>query len=398
MYNSSSNSSQSKDHVFHALRMFNLTLLTIISLTSWVGNFTIIVAQLRRSRTTSTDYLVLALAFVDFLTGFVLVPTKAVIFLPIDWDSATTDVLCRIERYSLYVSGMCMTTLLSATAVDRYIKVCKPLTRCITATRAKYYSIGVVVASVVVGVPCTLDVLHLSGYVCTPHGNMAMHFTETIFIVLLTILFITTSIAYLLVAKKIRQRMKVKPTSKSNLPAISPKFSFDGKDIFSKTHGNVHRMKKLTCIVNPSSEFSLKDITKSAILQRRQTVGTRIGNVCKETHSLVPSRHLLSVKALTPSPSTPAALRNRWMIAGKAAVVLFFISIVSSTSWTMSICASRLPLSQHAYVNVLRKMLTEFHLVNCVVYPVLVLWLSSDLRQDVKDMLCKWKNTVQTVK
>ncbi|KAH3883374.1 hypothetical protein DPMN_007329 [Dreissena polymorpha] len=90
-----------------------LTLLTIISLTSWVGNFTIIVAQLRRSRTTSTDYLVLALAFVDFLTGFVLVPTKAVIFLPIDWDSATTDVLCRIERYSLYVSGMCMTTLLS---------------------------------------------------------------------------------------------------------------------------------------------------------------------------------------------------------------------------------------------------------------------------------------------
>lgn len=372
---SASSEGASEENIVKYLTISSIILLMIIAIVAIVGNGLVLAVQFQKTAKTSTDFLLATLACVDFIMGLLLAPIMALGLMNAWFDQNARDILCRSESYLIYVSGTASTTLLSSIALDRYFKVCSPHVRKITPMRAKYFSITVIVVCAILCAPATLNVQHMT-YRCLYHGYMwnVMRLIWGIIMVLLGILFVATAVLYFLVARRLRSRIKTGPIALSEIAGPN----------------NITKIPKNQC--TSDADEKLDNQRKEQGTSHGKPVNIEDNSTNKRKMKIKlqwnsnPDASVQQSSSVRRSSVARAQTSRQWVRARRSALALFTMSLLCSLSWSMSIVGWSLPIYDVTYLNLLRKMLTEFHMINCAANPVLFIWLSSraEIRQELQ--------------
>lgn len=127
--------------------------MSIVTVFGVLGNGIIIIVQLKNRDKSSTDVLISTMAVFELLcSGFNGILILLMNF-PAVWREIASGVLCSIHSYTLYVSSISSTLLLTVIALDRFYRTCKPFNTFYSKKRANQICINVVAASFIVSIP-----------------------------------------------------------------------------------------------------------------------------------------------------------------------------------------------------------------------------------------------------
>ena len=137
-----------------ALRYFPVfVFLVIIMCVGVIGNALVLFVYCKRFRKTSSNYFIVAMAIFDLLACLIGLPTEIY-----DLRNSFTfynSTVCKIFRYSESVVVYGSAIILTEIAVDRYFKICRPLTM-IEINKIRIMCIAAGVAAVLISIPALI--------------------------------------------------------------------------------------------------------------------------------------------------------------------------------------------------------------------------------------------------
>ena len=104
--------------------IYPFVFLVIYMIVGFIGNSIVIYIFTVKWKLTKTTVFILTLAAVDLMSCLINMPTEAaILWNPIDFDH---DIMCRISRYTTFISSASSSFVLIAISIDRYLMVCRP--------------------------------------------------------------------------------------------------------------------------------------------------------------------------------------------------------------------------------------------------------------------------------
>ncbi|KAH3855191.1 hypothetical protein DPMN_097755 [Dreissena polymorpha] len=328
-----------------ALEVTNIVILTLMLISEFVGNGLILLVQYYNKRKGSTDVFVTALAAFNFFAGICSIPMMILRVRETIWLSVASDLYCGFYAFFVYSTSIGINILLTAIAVDRYIKTCWPLKNVITKQRAYVFCIAFSIITIIMCTPAFVSRTYSdTRYNCQKELIGAI--LEYILTILFVVLFFTTIVTYILVARELRLKNKVRAAQiNENISTLSP--------VAGPSNGVVgaDNTSHPTHIVDP------KAATKSAL-------------------NIVKQRNLAQIR------QSDEKIR-------RMTFAMFIITMIFVFSWIVMWIALAIPDSNSGVVRLVKRMLGESPIIQCVANPVFYAWLSSEFRRKAKALLRK---------
>ncbi|XP_052700910.1 neuropeptide S receptor-like [Crassostrea angulata] len=177
------------------------------------GNFVVLYVYTEKWGRSSTRTFILGLAILDLVNCLVTYPMEiALLTRPLLFDF---PVLCKVTRFTTYWCNTASVLILIAIAVDRYQRICRPLSKPMTTRTAKFvifYAMGVAVVSmwpalVLYGTKSTPVSRTVVSKLCQIQDNFHVTVYPLVFFVLhgvcTVIIFLILTVIYLLVGIKV---------------------------------------------------------------------------------------------------------------------------------------------------------------------------------------------------
>ncbi|XP_052820139.1 gastrin/cholecystokinin type B receptor-like [Mya arenaria] len=378
--------------------------LTLVFIMCISGNSLVGAVQLRQPRRSSTDYFVLTMAAFDFLTGLTLIPWMVFsLHLPLRLMVAS-DAICKVYQYFRYAVNIASTVLLSAIALDRYFKVCRPHSNALSPIKARRTCL-VLSAGVLIGcAPITFnEKLNMDTMLCGRVSALGLVF-DTILLLTFVGLFAVTSVSYFLVAKALRKRRRIrtenavsyhtsKRTSSDQTVAIrEPIVAISGDQIDATLtkHSIVTISQSRT-----NNEDSVQGNTHNKPnFKTNKESGTIDPMPIPHTTAYGPSHCSQGVqsnafKAYRQTPLTTQTPPKSDRRLTRVTFAMFLITVVYIASWIITLMAMGLvqaqSWSEHSLI--LQQTLLKTYIVNCATNPLFYIWISSTFRSRVRETL-----------
>jgi hypothetical protein len=196
---------------------------TIFILTAFLiglpGNVLVILVQIRNAKKNVTDWFVTFLAVSDTVVLSVCVPAIAIMYTGA-WKKYGSVGWCRLLLFTNYVTLMFSTILVVNTGIDRYIKTMNK--HFYTPRKALYSSLGILLASAIVGAPNLAIGTHNSTGQCVfnPAFQKIQLGLNIILLVVEFVSFLATTFIYTRIVLTIKRSMKVVHHAPQSAPSL----------------------------------------------------------------------------------------------------------------------------------------------------------------------------------
>lgn len=192
------------------------------------GNGIILIVQGKIRDKSSTDILVTTMAVFELLCSSLNSVFIILSYINAIWVATGSDTSCNIHGFTMYISSISSTLLLTAIALDRYFQTCMPLNTFYSKNKAKRICIGIIATTFVLSLPgLFLGTLDKSQPPCTRRTDIpilphVIDFTlGTIFFTMfIAVVFCYTKVA-LLIRRRHRKISDLRLTQSANLKTSS---------------------------------------------------------------------------------------------------------------------------------------------------------------------------------
>jgi len=336
---------QIQSHTPIGLKISTLMFLGIVMLFSILGNFSVVIAVLKTTFKSSTDYFVVTIAFVDLISALTVVPIMVMRRIDPIWHAIASELTCRTYCYFIYFTSISSTVLLSFLATDRYLRIVWPLSRLLLPRRAKAISKTVFALALIICIPTFTISYYDSSYgKCSSNETTSLIF-DTMLCIVFIVLFAVTTYAYTVIASKIRKFGKVNPASvdytSQRLNYLMTTDGVQGRNIF---------------VLHNTSATTRQEASNE--------------NVNRLTHD-ARTRDKLYKDTLT----------------ARIAFAMFLIILTHVITWTISWVAWGIPVSENDPLRPWLEVLKDTFIVNCATNPVFYTWQCGAFRKKMISIL-----------
>lgn len=394
-------------------RTFVLVYLTAIMSVGVPGNALLILVQVKNKHKTSTDYLILTMAVYDFFSSLLTVPMNIFRNTKSVWKYVASAFFCKLLGFATYQMTMASVFLLSATAIDRYIKTHHPLNRLFTAGRAKLTCAVISLTCVLLRSPPLL-VYGIDSRLNCEENKQWIEIMEVyrMFLAIITVFgFFIKLICYVKVGIVIKRRHSQRAITKLVLvkgqpgdpTAVSSKSGFKDKTTKRNQVGSdfprcmtdieiLPTTSRLTNMTYASSQpiQSLPGTTSSQKPTQSRNAPSSLEIASHDSRTyLVTKETLQPPKPKVFGMSSPATgvvdrLREEEKLVNKTTLMLFLITFV----YVLTLFVQWLLILSHSSVfgTVGRYFSMTLNLVNCITNPVVMFGIHARYRAQVKSI------------
>lgn len=218
----SSSAQETRSTTIIAIETFFCVLIDVLALG---GNALVCLAVLRNARLRSpTSMFIIALSISDILMAILCIPVTAALFVSDDWIYGS--FLCKLQGYAIHNLGMISVSTMALTAVNRFVRVIKPVLYKSTFTKRNSVCLlaavwlAIVVFYLTVLLSGSTAVRYESGYsVCAIAHVMSLVVFESSLVGLSLLLIV---FSYFQVFKTIRRHQASVAASLHNCPLNTP--------------------------------------------------------------------------------------------------------------------------------------------------------------------------------
>lgn len=187
------------------VRIVEMIYLLVIMVLGVPGNGLLILVQSKNRNKSSTDYLVLTMAVLELLCSAFSTTLNICRNSVIIWRLVASDWLCKGYILITYQVSLASNYLLTALAIDRYIKTSSPWNSSYRIEHAKIICVSVVILTIVLSAP-TLTAYSLDEDLNCGHNSTLMRTYQKILVIVSILMLVLTLVSYLKVGIAIRKR------------------------------------------------------------------------------------------------------------------------------------------------------------------------------------------------
>ena len=433
------------------VHILEIVYLTLITLFGGLGNASIIFVQSKNLVKVSTDYLIITLAAVDLYGASFNTLLYLCRHVSAVWHVIASDLVCCVHIFSVYMTSISSTVLLTATAIDRYLQTCKPTNSVYNKNKAKRVCIFAIVCSMIMSIPalCTYELDNDMYCSRTGHNASIMYILDCVYACVFTVMFTIVSVSYVKVALALRRRHRIKVEAKPSANACN-----DTEQRSANTNTTIqHKVAKLSIIYSnkiapeqscvyktensptpnnlsttyPSSSrndaaLGTKVVSRnSGVIHESQIVSS--SNQLSDTESVVlftqyvdktkqqlTSRNLqeehLSVKDNAPedkdsdkgsnqttiNQSVQRSLRLEETRINKTSTIMFLITLVYIISWLVNWVVMLFFNSETLHGRIIKHMIKSSFMINSVTNYVFYISMSSKFRDTATSIMFQRMN------
>lgn len=146
------------------LHIYHIFLYVMISL-GVPGNLLVLIVFIKHHPSTTTDWFILFITTCDFITSLINVPVYAT-FMNGLWRYFGNDIICKLHMFISQSLVLSSAFLIGGLALDRYIKVCRPVTL-FSKSRARNVCLLISISTTLLSIPCFIMYENRQG-LCQP--------------------------------------------------------------------------------------------------------------------------------------------------------------------------------------------------------------------------------------
>ena len=357
---------------------FGIVLMTLVTIVGIIGNGLILFVQWKIRDKTSTDFLVLSMAGFEFYcSGFnnsliVLHSFRDV------WNSIISLPLCCFETFSLYLTSISTTFLLTATALDRYIQTCKPLNRYYSKAKAKWLCFTLVVSSIVLAGPSvgtvtldekTFDCLRNTEYIVL--ANIFDLFLSAAFLAMFGIVVVCYTKVTILLHRRHRRKEMVTSTNTSNRtqslyhssPTTSNRPLKISKNKVCPAIGEENqRNYQISCVSG--------DDSRNKTLELNNQDSSQSGNQSKFKETI-------------------RRKRSEQKVLNRTTLIMFFITTIYICTWLIHFIVTLMVSPYTSSGRAVLHLVANLYRINCMTNAIFYISMSSRFRQRAKQLFLR---------
>ena len=143
------------------LAAYNAYLYTVIAL-GIPGNIIVLTVFIYQRALNTTEWFILFITLYDLLSSLFNVPVY-VSFTNGIWKNYGTEFICQFHMFFSQTVVLSSTFLITGLAIDRYWKVCRPMSTLVTNKRARNSCLAITVATMLMSLPCFVMYRNVNG-------------------------------------------------------------------------------------------------------------------------------------------------------------------------------------------------------------------------------------------
>lgn len=361
------------------------------------GNLMVILVQLMNKAKCSTDYLVINMAVFELIcVGF---STMNDVFRVTEhlWKKYVSTGFCQFSWFTGYLMGISSSLLLSAVAVDRYLKTCMPLLSCYTVQAGKILAGVLAVCNLAFPIPSVWAVYE-KNQICFPTNKYINLDAYNMLINGLTFAcFVIVAISYTRVGLALRKRNRRRQET-----SWRHQTAFDNSEQASLPTSVRTSVRNIVKGVNRISHFpeggskvnvidaeTKADQSPSAIdlkvFNSKNWSESRSDGFDNSTTAVNAGRVKQSMSDF--ERSFPSGRYHTYAMK-RTTLIMFMISLTYVLTHLSAWALFVVPYDEETermLINVSRKLI----LINCVMNPAYFFLLSAKFRKCVKKVVCR---------
>lgn len=334
------------------------------------GNGLIILVHSKNNEKTSTDFYVLTMAVLEFISSSASAVLRIFVNTRIVWIAIASVQVCSLRQFVTTYTTQTAAYILAAIAVDRYIKTCRPLNTCYTTRRAKIVCVIIVTVSGVLCLPAKIGVYDVDEFyncVFILETQARKKLFDMLLIFLNIVVYVVICVVYLKIAVSLRKRQTEK------LKRVTADIGLTNQSA-----------QKVSNKIYPATT------TRSTIQQSGQTfeVSPQF-NVSQQTDNnsafstSTKSKDQLRTERSTTSNSRFEALRLQESTVNRTTRMMFLITVV----YVLTYLVPWIRVLAGPVGPVFDNFARSIFMINCITNPVLFYSMSSKFRKDVRKLL-----------
>ncbi|XP_041480414.1 probable G-protein coupled receptor No9 [Lytechinus variegatus] len=374
------------------------------------GNAAIIRAYTWKKRKTSTDILITGQAGVD-LVASTSIPVCIFLLRLLEFNA---DLMCRIVALGLFlgeVYALASILLTLAISVDRYLAVCRPLRRRITARASGFMVAVCILVAIVTNIPFVTfsvvpDISSDGSIKCesSAPNKLTLSFL-VVYLGLFFLSFSTISVMYGLVYNSLRKRSKIHADLINNghgLPTVSQDVGIGTTSTGSETvapgiYADILGQETILKDANTRDNANVFDRNDHSLTSPVTSFpkiadeglddGDSLSLNARDSHLLSSQPLGLSLQLSIPVAAPPKLIKNKHYSdhGRKTTRMLLIITAFFFVTWTPKLIIPPLPIlfkcRAPIVINILLDLVLLNHIVNFFVYYI----VNNSFRNDVKE-------------
>ncbi|XP_060586759.1 atypical chemokine receptor 4-like [Ruditapes philippinarum] len=343
--------------------------MTLVTIAGIAGNSLIIVVQLKTRDKTSTDFLVLAMAAFELYCSGINNSLSVLRSFRIIWTSIVSSSVCCFETFSIYLTSISTTFLLTATALDRYIQTCKPLNSYYSKSNAKWICLTLVVSSVILSAPSigiiTADMESLD---CV--RNMENIVLATIFDLFLSAAFLAMFVIVVVCYSKVTIMLRRRRRQKEMVTNTCTSGTYP---LAVRQQLKIPRNK----VCPTSTQETLENCPSTDVMEDDT-------NNAHELHS----QEVSQVSAASQTTGQAAIRKNRSerKILNRTTLIMFLITTIYILTWLIHFIVVWIVPPMTSSGRAVLHLVAGLYRINCMTNAIFYITMSSRFRQNAKKL------------
>lgn len=256
-----------------------LAVLILIGVIGTPGNGLIVLVQVKNQYKTSTDYLILTMAVIEFICSTLNVALHILRNLML--ETVMTTAYCRTFNFTGTITATASSLLLAAISLDRFILTCRPLHNAYTIRKAQLICIGIPFTCIGLSSP-NLFLYQVDGQYLCFHKNEWSKFVDLwngfLGVIIFTV-FAVILVAYTKVALLMRRRHKIRLKGHKKMesrPREATSATTDSTEVDLDELGDTSQIKNISNdVAKKIDEMKVKAGPK--LINKRKETGERDG-------------------------------------------------------------------------------------------------------------------------
>ena len=375
------------------------------------GNSLVLFVLSNLKRKTSTDWFVIFIALCDVISlllhGVLSLSTNADL-----WKIVHTQFLCKFDSYVAHFVFLQSSLLITCVGVDRYVKTCKPHSVFFTPKSALICCFTITIVSAL------FNISHLFTTKLNRYGDCVLDSSKatiriTLYIVLFiifTICSVAIAVMYSKIAIRIRSRMKVGLTESINHNNVKNSKTYKRcYGLFSSNQQTHHRFSlqpmsqgleqtagtNTSCVAeenhgNGSSKYGIFNVSSCNAGKVHPSPRSLNEGASKSMNSNAQTRQPMQFTNITHNEKLMTKRINKTTKIVGAITLVFIISAVVPTTVATLLPVFKLQ-KQNPVGRVVIYFLLRLYIISFFANPLFYIWLSSNFRKKVIEILtvCK---------